>query len=153
MQEKNTTKGKVVSYYELNKDAIKKRRMERYYETRVLKGRHAWNKGMEMSIEYRVKLSKAHNPSGKTNCRGYKNFLGMEEHRALMMLSLGRKLLSSEIVHHIDHNKVNNDLNNLILLPNRHCHEMVHKYKFKSRSEIEMFIKAYESGELKIQEN
>ena len=39
----------------------------------------------------------------------------MYEHRFVMEQKLGRKLLTSELVHHIDKNKQNNDLNNLEL--------------------------------------
>lgn len=38
-----------------------------------------------------------------------------EVHRDLMEKKLGRKLLSSEVVHHIDGNKRNNDINNLLV--------------------------------------
>lgn len=35
------------------------------------------------------------------------------EHRYIMEKKLGRKLLSSEVVHHIDHDSLNNDIDNL----------------------------------------
>jgi trehalose/maltose hydrolase-like predicted phosphorylase len=47
-------------------------------------------------------------------------------HRYLMEIKLGRKLLSSEIVHHIDFNKFNNDINNL-LLTNKSEHNRIHR--------------------------
>ena len=40
----------------------------------------------------------------------------IKEHRHLMSLHLGRPLKSSEIVHHKDHNKLNNDLSNLEIM-------------------------------------
>jgi hypothetical protein len=39
----------------------------------------------------------------------------IEEHRYVMEKSLGRKLTKNEIVHHIDHDKLNNDISNLEL--------------------------------------
>ena len=43
----------------------------------------------------------------------YINGKAVKEHRLIMEQHLGRKLTSSEIIHHIDHNKLNNSLNNL----------------------------------------
>jgi hypothetical protein len=47
-------------------------------------------------------------------------------HRYLMEIKLGRKLLSSEIVHHIDFDKFNNDINNL-LLTDKSEHNRIHR--------------------------
>jgi hypothetical protein len=44
------------------------------------------------------------------------------EHVMLMELELNRKLLSSEVVHHINHNKSDNNLQNLQLMTRKdHC--------------------------------
>lgn len=44
------------------------------------------------------------------------------EHRILMEKSLGRKLTSNEVVHHKDGNKMNNDINNLVVMTRaEHC--------------------------------
>ena len=48
------------------------------------------------------------------------------EHRILMERHLGRKLASTEIVHHIDENPLNNELSNLLLLPSRSAHKKLH---------------------------
>lgn len=50
------------------------------------------------------------------------------EHRYLMEQKLGRKLLSYEIVHHIDGNKQNNDLSNLAVMDGR-AHSRLHGYQ------------------------
>jgi len=42
----------------------------------------------------------------------------MPEHRYLVEKLIGRKLLSGEVVHHIDGNKKNNDISNLRLMTN-----------------------------------
>lgn len=43
----------------------------------------------------------------------------MEEH-------LGRKLVKGEIVHHIDKNRENNDISNLMLFPTKEAHTRYH---------------------------
>jgi len=47
-------------------------------------------------------------------------------HRRVMEESIGRKLLSNEIVHHIDGNKLNNDITNLEVV-DRSFHMSHHK--------------------------
>lgn len=48
------------------------------------------------------------------------------EHRAVMESELGRKLKSSEIVHHIDRNRFNNNSNNLHLFGSHREHKIYH---------------------------
>lgn len=60
------------------------------------------------------------NYKGGSIIRGYRkiwiNGEQIPEHRHIMQEHLGRKLLSSEIVHHKDKNKLNNELSNLELM-------------------------------------
>lgn len=49
------------------------------------------------------------------------------EHRLIMEHRLGRLLLPNEIVHHIDGNRENNQLNNLELFDNRKAHKARHQ--------------------------
>jgi len=51
-------------------------------------------------------------------------------HRYLMELKLNRKILSSEIVHHKDFNKLNNDIDNLEIVT-RTEHNKTHKFLTK----------------------
>jgi hypothetical protein len=44
------------------------------------------------------------------------------EHRLVMAKSMGRPLRAAEVVHHIDHNKTNNDLSNLQLFASHREH-------------------------------
>lgn len=52
------------------------------------------------------------------------------EHRLVMEKHLGRRLKASEVIHHIDGNKQNNKLSNLMLFPNRKAH-----FKFRHNSD------------------
>ncbi len=47
------------------------------------------------------------------------------EHRIVMEKHLGRKLLKKEVVHHIDGNKLNNDISNLLLTDHK-THGHIH---------------------------
>jgi len=53
------------------------------------------------------------------------------EHRLIMENYLGRKIVSSEQVHHIDLNKQNNDINNLFLFANAKDHHLSHSFMEK----------------------
>lgn len=55
---------------------------------------------------------------------------GIPKHRYVMEQFLGRKLLSTEIVHHIDGNKLNNDIQNLQLLSVKQ-HSKIHGDYFR----------------------
>ena len=48
------------------------------------------------------------------------------QHRLVMEKYLGRNLLSSEIVHHLDINPMNNSIENLHLFPNQSEHRLYH---------------------------
>ncbi len=56
-----------------------------------------------------------------TKPRGY-----VREHRLVMEQSLGRYLDPKEVIHHIDRDRTNNELSNLLLLPNEDAHRRVH---------------------------
>ncbi len=69
------------------------------------------------------------NLKGMTFANGYKHvYPGGErtlEHRLLAAEKIGRPLDRNEQVHHIDHDKTNNDLGNLDVLPNQSAHMKV----------------------------
>ena len=48
------------------------------------------------------------------------------EHRLIMEQHLGRKLLSNEIIHHIDCDSTNNNINNLHLCDSKETHRAIH---------------------------
>lgn len=53
---------------------------------------------------------------------------GEKEHRYIMEQQLGRKLTTDEVVHHIDGNRSNNNLSNLVVM-NRGEHSALHRKK------------------------
>lgn len=66
------------------------------------------------------------------NCDGYRliyiNGKEYKEHRYVMEQHIGRKLLSTEIVHHIDGNKLNNSIDNLKIVNSVSKHLSKYKY-------------------------
>lgn len=49
------------------------------------------------------------------------------EHIVVMERYLGRSIISPEVIHHIDHNRGNNDIKNLMLFPDHSSHMAYHK--------------------------
>lgn len=58
---------------------------------------------------------------------------GRHEHRVVAEEKIGRKLLPTEIVHHIDGNIKNNSNENLQVLPNRAAHCRIHGFGGNNR--------------------
>lgn len=56
---------------------------------------------------------------GKCANSTYPKFFGRHKHRAEMERALGRSLQQGEVIHHIDGNKQNNDLDNLMVMSQR----------------------------------
>ena len=50
----------------------------------------------------------------------------VDEHRLVMENHIGRKLFPTEVVHHIDRDKSNNKINNLMLFPTKKAHTRFH---------------------------
>lgn len=61
---------------------------------------------------------------------GYQRFINSNRlvSRYVMEKKLGRRLKKEEIVHHIDGDKLNNRLSNLMLFPNQNSHHQYHLY-------------------------
>lgn len=82
-----------------------------------------------MPIETRKKLSKSN--GFRVNTNGYAEHTrgehkGKHIHRTNMETHIGRKLYENEHVHHIDGNKLNNEIDNLMLLTNSQ-HARLHR--------------------------
>jgi len=63
------------------------------------------------------------------DCNGY-----VAEHRIVMENNIGRYLRPEEIVHHIDGNKKNNNISNLVLFPSQREHRLCHLKQKKAFS-------------------
>lgn len=70
---------------------------------------------------------------GDASGKWYRKVDGVHEHITVMEKKLGRKLVKGEIVHHIDHNKRNNDPGNLELKPSQAEHAKEHMIDYWRR--------------------
>jgi len=101
------------------------------------KGKKPWNKGKE--LHYDVWNKGKDNPDmamekhpgwkgGRTNASGgyitvrEKTNMTKLEHRLVMEKHIGRKLTSKEVVHHIDEDRKNNHISNLMLFASNSEH-------------------------------
>lgn len=79
-------------------------------------------------------------------------------HRRVVEEFIGRKLTKEEVVHHLDFNKHNNSINNLMIFPNQKAHASFH-IKFEKfglnkqiRNQIAFRWKAYKQIEISIKD-
>ncbi len=108
--------------------------------SQALKGRTAWNKGKKLP---QISGKNHYNwKNGKFISRGYIYILNKNhpfaekrgyvlEAHLVMEKKLGRYLLPKEVVHHIDGDKLNNSIKNLVLFATQSVHIKLHKLKDK----------------------
>lgn len=75
----------------------------------------SWKGGKTITKHGYVQVHKPEHPN--SNQRGY-----IFEHRVIMEKHIGRYLELNEVVHHIDHNPSNNEIDNLMLFGNNSEH-------------------------------
>lgn len=99
----------------------------------------AWRKQQEFCSDcYNLKKQLA-SETKVTNNYEYTSIRGLTRHREIAETTLGRKLSSNEVVHHLDNNPKNNVSENLMLM-SRHIHGKLHHYLETQRVIIEKSI-------------
>ncbi len=76
--------------------------------------------------ESRIRRSEHLRGSGEG--KSYPKYLGKHAHRMIAEILIGRPLRPGEIVHHIDGDKLNNDPENIQVLPSQSVHCKVHGF-------------------------
>jgi len=101
---------------------------------------HFRGKRRTFSPEHCQNISASRQAWAERNARGYTvkatgyveittgEYKGRSEHVRVMEERLGRRLMPDEVVHHIDRNRSNNDINNLALLT-RSGHSRLHRFE------------------------
>lgn len=89
-----------------------------------------WNK-TKMTEEVRAKIRESRTAD---NPKSYPKIYGIHHHRIQAEKMLGRELKKGEVVHHIDGNKANYNIENLIVFSSQAVHSLYHsKYDRKKR--------------------
>ncbi len=99
-------------------------------ETYIVKNRIIFDLSEHANIQHQ----KAYQAKTYIRSNGYRYFKGSNIlfHRWMMEKSLGRKLRSEEVVHHIDGVKLNNKISNLRLFPNQEAHDQYHRQHLRN---------------------
>jgi hypothetical protein len=99
----------------LNSSAIKKTQFQKGHKKSNLSSNAQWKGGKIIDEKGYIRIRFSPNK-------------WQYEHRIVMEKHLGRKLRKSEQIHHIDSNKINNVISNLILFPNPRAHTNFHLF-------------------------
>lgn len=130
--------GRSTVRYHLKKAGILRSRADGVRMARHKLGNGMRGKTRVFSEEHKANISAARSAWGQENARGicqkpsgYIEYTrgehkGRSEHVVLMEQRIGRRLCSDEVVHHIDGDRSNNDINNLALMT-RAAHARLHR--------------------------
>lgn len=115
-----------------SKECLYTYRSKNLHKGNFKKGEHPsknteFKKGMIRELAPSWKGGKINNGSGYIKTyKSNKSIKKTYEHRLIMEAYIGRPLSSKEIVHHIDGNRSNNDISNLMLFKNHSEHRIHH---------------------------
>lgn len=84
------------------------------------------NKGSNLSEERKKHLSKINSGKNNPNYKHGKEICWYKQARKIIEKKLNRKLTNKEIVHHIDGDKTNNDIENLKIFDSQEYHMNYH---------------------------
>jgi hypothetical protein len=90
---------------------------------------HAWKGGVIVERGYKLVECGDH-PDGIVKGGGKKY---IREHRLIMEKEIGRRLKSNECVHHVDGDRKNNSIDNLVLMTHSE-HSKMHRKKYWNRT-------------------
>ena len=95
------------------------------------------------------------NGGSKSYYIGDKSYKGgyVTEHRIVMELHLGRRLKEGEVIHHIDGDKTNNNLNNLFLTDKKNHRDLHHSIEKIAFSLMQLGLIKFENNEYTIVPN
>jgi uncharacterized protein (DUF1330 family) len=127
---KNPMHGK--HHSEITKKKISETRLARKLGGMSGANNPMWNGGVCYKDGYRM-IKKREHPNA--NARGY-----VYEHRLVMEQKLGRYLRKDEIVHHLDGNKMNNNIDNLVLMSQSDHLKLLNNQWWKTGSGEYVFI-------------
>jgi HNH endonuclease len=131
---------------ELLKAGVKLRTRAEALRIREGLGAHAKGKTRTFTKEHCENIAEARRAWGEANAAGtskkatgYVTFTRGEhkhrgEHVVIMESRLGRRIREDEVVHHIDRDRANNDINNLALMT-RSAHTRLHRFEDKLEQE------------------
>jgi hypothetical protein len=94
---------------------------------------------VQCGITWRTGSGSPRFKGGSINSDGYRIMRrgkgrSVGEHRLVMEQALGRRLLSTEVVHHRNGNRLDNRLENLELIQSQSAHRRLHSYRFRSQT-------------------
>ena len=81
-----------------------------------------------MTLHNRIRVRNGRLRTSK-GCKTYRKFLGRHLHRIVAEENAGRELIKGEVVHHLDENILNNNPDNLQILPSQVEHAKIHMLK------------------------
>jgi len=105
------------------KEGVRNKISQTRIERGVAKGANNPRWGKHCTEKTKSKISQANWKEYSNHKTFYK-----AQARKVMEQKLGRKLLPTEIIHHLDHNRMNNDIDNLYLFDSHSPHLKYHKY-------------------------
>jgi len=101
----------------------------------------------QMNISGYIYINRPNHPRAKKNGKFGSKYI--PKHVLVMEKHLGRYLINKEVVHHINGNKKDNRIKNLILCKNQSEHRKLHNMSnidFSARKDLNKYMREYRHG-------